>query len=77
MINETELRVKMLRHGDNNLSLAKALGKTPSTICCKVKGKLKFTQPEIQTIIDRYNLSAEDVQTIFFTPKVAENGTSC
>ena len=75
MINETEMRVQMLRHGDNNKSLAKVLGRTPSTICCKLKGSQRFTQLEMQTIIDRYNLTPEETQTIFFAPRVAENET--
>ena len=74
-MNEAELRIEMIRHGDNNKALAAAIGREPSTLCCKIKGKLRFTQPEIQIIIDRYNLSPERTTTIFFTPKVAENGT--
>ena len=73
-MNEAELRVEMIRHGDNNKTLAYALGKSPSTFCCKVKGKRKFTQPEIQAIIDRYCLSPERTQIIFFAEKVAESG---
>lgn len=76
MINETEMRIQMLRHGDNNKSLAEALGKTTSTICCKLKGTQRFTQLEIQQIIDRYNLSPEETQTIFFAPQVAKSETN-
>lgn len=74
-MNEAELRVEMIRHGDNNKALANAIGKNPSTFCHKLKGRQRFTQPEIQTIIDRYDLSPERTATIFFTPKVAETGT--
>lgn len=76
MINETEMRVQMLRHGDNNKSLAKVLGRTPSTICCKLKGSQRFTQLEMQTIIDRYNLTPEETQSIFFAQKVAKSETN-
>lgn len=75
MINETEMRIQMLRHGDNNKALAEALGKTTSTICHKLKGTQRFTQIEIQKIIDRYNLTPEETQTIFFASQVAENET--
>ena len=74
-MNEAELRVEMIRHGDSNKTLADAIGKTPSTFCHKLKGRQRFTQPEIQIIIDRYNLPPERTATIFFTPKVAETGT--
>ena len=76
MINETEMRIQMLRHGDNNKSLAEALGKTESTICCKLKGTQRFTQPEIQLIINRYNLTPEETQTIFFALQVAKSETN-
>lgn len=66
MIDRTELKILMLRHGDNNKALAKALGKTESTICCKLKGTQRFTQPEMQLIVERYNLTPEQIQSIFF-----------
>jgi len=74
-MNEAELRIEMIRYGDNNKTLAAAIGKKPSTLCCKIKGRQRFTQPEIQTIIDRYGLSPERTTTIFFTPKVAKSET--
>lgn len=74
-MNEVELRVEMIRHGDNNITLAKALGRSLSVVCHKLKGRQKFTQPEMQIIIDRYGLSPERIQEIFFAPKVAESET--
>ena len=76
MINETEMRIQMLRHGDNNKALAEALGKTTPTICHKLKGSQRFTQIEIQKIIDRYNLTPEETQTIFFASQIAKNETN-
>ena len=70
-MNSQELRAEMVRHGDNLASLAEALGKSYPTTLSKVNGKICFTQPEIQIIILRYNLTAERVMEIFFTPKVA------
>jgi hypothetical protein len=66
-MNTVELRVEMIRHGDNNTTLAKALGKSIPLVCHKIKGRQKFTQPEMQIIIDRYALTPERIQTIFFT----------
>ena len=75
-MNEVELRIEMLRHGDNNTTLAKALGKSLSVVCHKLKGRQRFTQPEMQIIIDRYGLTPEQIQEIFFAPKVAERETN-
>lgn len=76
-MNSNELRAQMARHGDNNIKLAKALGMSESTLSCKMNEKrnMCFSQTEIQTMIDRYSLSAEDVILIFFTPKVSETET--
>ena len=73
-MNPNELRAQMARYGDNNIKLAKALGMSESTLSCKMNGKrnMCFTQAEIQIMIDRYNLTADDVILIFFTPKVSE-----
>lgn len=73
-MNSNELRAQMARYGDNNIKLAKALGMSESTLSCKMNGKrnMCFTQTEIQIMIDRYNLTADDVILIFFTPKVSE-----
>lgn len=75
-MNSNELRAQMARHGDNNNALAKALGKTVASVCNKIKGRRPFSLSEVQTIITRYDLTAEQTVTIFFAPKVAENETN-
>lgn len=67
MINEKELKVQMIRHGDNNKDLSKALGIKPPTLCHRLKGRSPFKVNEIQVIIDRYSLTPELTQLIFFT----------
>lgn len=76
-MNPNELRAQMARYGDTNVKLAKALGISKSTLSCKMNGKrnLCFSQTEIQIIINRYNLSAEDVMLIFFTVSVSKTET--
>lgn len=74
-MNSNELRAQMARHGDNNLSLAKAMDMDASSMSLKINGKRFFTQPEIQFIIDYYNLTADDVMLIFFTPQVSKMET--
>lgn len=75
-MNANELRAHMARHGDNCLRLAEVLGKSPSTISHKLNDGIPFSIVEIQTMIDRYGLTPEEVQTIFFAPKVAESETN-
>ena len=43
---------------------------TRAIFCLKINGKVPigFTQREIQRIKDRYNLTAEEIDEIFFQP---------
>lgn len=77
-MNTNELRAQMARYGDSAKSLAKALDMSESSLSCKVNGRRHqcFSQSEIQHIIDRYNLAAEDVMLIFFAPEVSKMKTS-
>lgn len=74
-MNKNELKARMARYGDNCLKLAEALGKSPSTISHKLNDEVPFSLSEIQAMIERYDLTPEDVQTIFFARKVAESET--
>lgn len=78
-MNANELRAQMARHGDSAKTLAKALGMAVSTLSCKMNGKrnMCFSQKDIQTMIDRYELSDADVMLIFFALKDSkiENAT--
>lgn len=67
-MNKKALRSVMALHGDTNRDLADLLGKTMQTISAKMnKNGAEFTQGEIVKIRDRYNLTAEQIATIFFT----------
>lgn len=68
MINEKELKVQMIRHGDSNKKLSEALGIKPPTLCHRLKGDSPFKLSEVQAIIDRYSLTPELTQQIFFAP---------
>lgn len=67
-MNKNELRAEMVRNGDTAESLAEAIGITLGTFSKKINGVNgnDFRQHEIQIIRDRYNLSAEKVDLIFF-----------
>lgn len=76
-MNTNELKAQMARHGDSNKTLAKALGIGEATLSCKMHNRRNacFSQGDIQTIIDRYNLTADDVMLIFFALKVSKTET--
>lgn len=60
-------------YNDTCESLARDMGITPQTFSNKLneKGKRGFTQPEIMFIKKRYNLSAIQVDDIFFNKQVS------
>lgn len=70
-MNSDELKACMKRHRDNYEKLAEALGLHVSGICSRVNGKIEFRRSEINTIRQRYGLSAEETMRIFFNDKVS------
>ncbi len=67
-LNKKLLRSIMILHDDNNDLLAAALGITPQRLSAKMNetGGAEFTQGEIRTIKERYKLTAQEVNDIFF-----------
>ena len=66
-MNKTELRVVMLRNGDTNKELAEYLGITEQSVSAKInENGTEFKQGEIAKIKERYNLTADQVEAIFF-----------
>jgi hypothetical protein len=63
----------MILHGDTGNTLAKALGISPQRFSAKINERngAEFTQGEIMAIKERYNLSADDIDDIFFSKKVS------
>ena len=75
-MNTQELRVEMIRHNETGETLSKALGITRGTLSKKMNGVgADFTQSEISTIIERYNLSSDRATEIFFTNVVSNKDT--
>ena len=67
-MNVVELKKVMLDHGDNNRKLAEFLNMKQSTFSSKLhENGAAFRKSEIQKIIHRYNLSADQLKNIFFT----------
>lgn len=66
-MNKALLRAEMIKHGDTQETLAKAMGISLSRLNAKINSdSAEFRQTEIIFIKDRYNLSAADVDSIFF-----------
>lgn len=67
-MNSAKLRSIMVLNGDTNKSLAEFLGITEQSVCNKInENGTEFKQGEIAKIKERYKLSAEEVEAIFFT----------
>lgn len=71
-MNKALLESKMKLYGDTGGSLADYLGISRSTLSAKINEKAEFTQKEISLIKTRYELSADEVDGIFFTQIVSE-----
>lgn len=68
-MNKRMLEGKMKMHGDTNYSLAKAIGISAQSFSAKkneTNGK-EFRLSEIDKIKSRYNLTADEVDIIFFS----------
>jgi hypothetical protein len=53
-------------NGDNQTTLAEALGMQQSALSARMNGKTDFRKNEMEVIRKRYNLDAEKMQEIFF-----------
>ena len=76
-MNRQILRSYMVKYGDTGESLAAALGIQRNTLSSKMNEYrgAEFTQGEIKTIKDRYHLTADDIDLIFFDIDVSKKDT--
>ena len=65
-MNSKMLKAKIVEHGDTQAQLAEAIGISASNFNDKINGKVSFRQSDIAAIKERYNLSAGEVDAIFF-----------
>lgn len=71
-LNKQALKAKMKLNGDIGSTLAAHLGIAPQTFSLKLnENGACFTQEEITMIINKYELTAEEVMDIFFDQKVS------
>lgn len=67
-MNASMLKSQMILNGDTLLDLAEYLHISYQSLCNKINEKgTEFKQGEIAQIKKRYNLSAKQVESIFFT----------
>lgn len=65
-MNSALMKSYIVRNNDNQTKLADALGISLSNLNAKINGTSSFRQTEILAIKRRYNLSAAEVDEIFF-----------
>ena len=67
-LNKNQLRSFMALNGDNDGKLAEYLGLSRSRFSAKINetGGAEFNQGEISKIKQRYNLTADEIDSIFF-----------
>lgn len=67
-MNTVLLKSKMVLFGDTNMTLGKALNIAYQTVSAKINNTngAEFTQGEIKAIKQRYNLTATEIDEIFF-----------
>lgn len=71
-MNKIELMVVMKRFGDTQDTLAKALALSRTQLNAKINERnATFMQPEIAAIKARYQLTAKEVDNIFFADCVS------
>lgn len=70
-MNERLLKAKIVEHGDTQAILASAIGISASNLNDKINGKVSFRQDDIVAIRNRYGLSAQEVDLIFFAPQLS------
>ena len=66
MTNTKLLKAKMVLNGDTIQTLANSLGINRQNASIKVNGKREFKQSEIAAIVERYKLTYDEIDSIFF-----------
>lgn len=76
-MNKLKLESVMHLHNDTGQSLSEYLGIARQTFSNKINETrgAEFTQGEIRAIKEKYNLTPDDIDCIFFDQKVSEKDT--
>lgn len=65
-MNKNAFKSVMVLHGDTQKTVADALGVSEQTVGDKINGVSDFKTSEIKILINRYNLTPDQVDEIFF-----------
>lgn len=65
-MNSNLLKAMIIKNGDTQEKLAEAMGLPTSALNMRINGKIEFRRNEIIFIKQRYNLSSDEVDSIFF-----------
>ncbi len=70
-MNSNLLKSVIVRNGDTQEKLAEAMGLPTSALNMRINGRIEFRRNEINFIKQRYELSSEEIDNIFFTELVS------
>lgn len=70
-MNSKLLRAEIVKNGDTQASLAQQMGLQVSALSMRISGKIEFRRNEILFIKNRYGLTAEETERIFFEDAVS------
>lgn len=65
-MNKLKFKAMMVLHDDTQGKLSNYLGITQQSLSKRINGHSDFTQGEIIKIKNRYNLTADQIDSIFF-----------
>lgn len=74
-MNKNLLKAVIAKNGDTQSRLAEAMGMQISALSQRMSGQVDFRRNEIRFIKQRYNLSCEEVDSIFFEELMSEEDT--
>lgn len=66
MFDKNHFQSKYVEHGLNSADIAKIMGINPATLSRKVNGESDFTRNEIQLFRSALELTADEIDYIFF-----------
>ena len=70
-MNSNLLKAMIIKNGDTQKKLAEAMGLPTSALNMRINGKIEFRRNEIIFIKQRYSLSSDEVESIFFNEIVS------
>lgn len=65
------LKAALKKNGETQEQLAEAMGLQTSALNMRINGKIEFRRNEINFIKKRYNLTCDEVDSIFFAEVVS------